>query len=90
MDKSLTSVVSASPKLPHTTANARLDITNPGTVNVSSVPDKHKVVWGALKVPSKHYIAAYKGTDFVLPFEGQPEPFYLITKGKMVGVLSNW
>ncbi|KAF8121448.1 hypothetical protein EV363DRAFT_1302084 [Boletus edulis] len=86
-DKPLISVVSASPKLPPAMVSASPNITDPGT---GDVPDKGKVAWEAPMVPSGHYVAAYKGTNFVLPFEGQPEPFYLITRGKMVGVLSNW
>ncbi|KAF8430664.1 hypothetical protein L210DRAFT_3651594 [Boletus edulis BED1] len=67
--------------------SASPNITDPGT---GDIPDKGKVAREAPMVPSGHYVAAYKGTNFVLPFEGQPEPFYLITRGKMVGVLSNW
>ncbi|KAF8131969.1 hypothetical protein EV363DRAFT_1089060, partial [Boletus edulis] len=42
------------------------------------------------KIPSGHYVVTHNGTDFVLPFKDQLEPFYLITKGKLVGMFSNW
>ncbi|KAF8136192.1 hypothetical protein EV363DRAFT_1446614 [Boletus edulis] len=72
------------PKVPTSTSMA----TTAWTLGeVPLVPDQSKVV---PKAPSGHYIVAYKDTCFVLPSEGKDAPFYLITKGRMVGVFSNW
>ncbi|KAG6372723.1 hypothetical protein JVT61DRAFT_7496 [Boletus reticuloceps] len=66
------------------------DTAAPSTGGVSPVSGQLRVDQEALKIPSGHYVVTHNGTDFILPFRDQSEPFYLITKGKLVGMFLNW
>ncbi|KIJ13868.1 hypothetical protein PAXINDRAFT_80169, partial [Paxillus involutus ATCC 200175] len=41
-------------------------------------------------VPNGHYIATYNEVIFVLPYQGEIGPYYLITQGKLIGVVAQW
>ncbi|KAF8426145.1 hypothetical protein L210DRAFT_872815, partial [Boletus edulis BED1] len=41
-------------------------------------------------VPSRHELCQYNGFVYVQPDEESDGPFYLVTRGKLVGVFSRW
>ncbi|KIJ09042.1 hypothetical protein PAXINDRAFT_38235, partial [Paxillus involutus ATCC 200175] len=41
-------------------------------------------------IPTGHYSITYNAVSFVLPFQEEPGPFYLITRGRLVGVVASW
>ncbi|KAI9571061.1 hypothetical protein HD554DRAFT_2169427 [Boletus coccyginus] len=44
----------------------------------------------AMVISSGHYVATHRSHRFLLPSQDEVEPFYLITSGKMVSVISKW
>ena len=54
------------------------------------LPNETEVVPQQRKIPSGHYKVTPSKVTFVVPFAGEQEPLYLVTKGKMVGVFSSW
>ncbi|KAF8142071.1 hypothetical protein EV363DRAFT_1149687 [Boletus edulis] len=54
------------------------------------LPKEAEVVPKQSKIPSGHYEATHNNVSFIVPSASAPEPFYLVTKGKMVGVFSSW
>lgn len=61
----------------------------PGPVPPPAVaPGLHQV--GGVVVPNGHYIATYNEVIFVLPYQGEIGPYYLITQGKLIGVVAQW
>ncbi|KIJ19292.1 hypothetical protein PAXINDRAFT_153324 [Paxillus involutus ATCC 200175] len=41
-------------------------------------------------MPNGHYSVTYNGITFVLPLQEESGPFYLITRGRLVGVIAQW
>ncbi|KAH0826245.1 hypothetical protein J3R83DRAFT_5709 [Lanmaoa asiatica] len=41
-------------------------------------------------VPSNHGLGQYNGIVYVHPVQGTRGPFYVITHGRLVGVIANW
>ncbi|KAF8120428.1 hypothetical protein EV363DRAFT_1394669 [Boletus edulis] len=42
-------------------------------------------------VPSNHGVSRYNGFVYVQPDEEQCEgPFYIVTRGRLVGIISHW
>ncbi|KAF8833754.1 hypothetical protein BDN67DRAFT_1017212 [Paxillus ammoniavirescens] len=57
----------------------------------SAVGDPRPAVSGQPHpTPNGHYSITYSGVSFILPFQEEDSPFYLITRGKTVGVVSQW
>ncbi|KIJ10188.1 hypothetical protein PAXINDRAFT_86393 [Paxillus involutus ATCC 200175] len=44
----------------------------------------------SVPIPNGHYPVTYNGVSFVLPFYDGISPFYLITRGKLLGVVAQW
>ncbi|KIK79877.1 hypothetical protein PAXRUDRAFT_53661, partial [Paxillus rubicundulus Ve08.2h10] len=40
--------------------------------------------------PIRHYTITYNGVEFVLPLQEDIGPFYLITRGRVLGFVSQW
>lgn len=41
-------------------------------------------------VPSEHHTISHGGVTFLLPLPNVPGPYYLITKGRLIGVVAKW
>ena len=41
-------------------------------------------------VLSEHYTESHKGVMFYLPMAGVPSPYYLVTKGRAIGIIAQW
>ncbi|KAH7917831.1 hypothetical protein BV22DRAFT_1025661, partial [Leucogyrophana mollusca] len=39
-------------------------------------------------IPSGHYTITYNNFIFTLPLQDEPGPYYLITRGRLVGVIA--
>ncbi|KAF8833924.1 hypothetical protein BDN67DRAFT_985700 [Paxillus ammoniavirescens] len=51
-------------------------------------PGLHQV--GGVAIPSRHYTITYNGVVFILPYQGEVGPYYLITWGRLMGVVAQW
>ncbi|KAG6371366.1 hypothetical protein JVT61DRAFT_9574 [Boletus reticuloceps] len=72
----------------NTGANAEV---NAGiSTSISTSPACAQASLKAVAIPSGHYSVTHSGVDFLLPYEGEAGPFYLITRGKMVSMIVNW
>lgn len=41
-------------------------------------------------VLSEHYTESHEGITFYLPMPDVPSPYYLITKGRVIGIIAQW
>ncbi|KAG6379551.1 hypothetical protein JVT61DRAFT_10050 [Boletus reticuloceps] len=41
-------------------------------------------------IPAEHFTTSHHGVLFLLPLQNLPGPYYLITKGRSVGVIADW
>ncbi|KAF8429325.1 hypothetical protein L210DRAFT_3652191 [Boletus edulis BED1] len=74
----------------NTGANADVNAAAGIGTSISASPACVQASLKAAAIPSGHYSVTHSGVDFLLPYEGETGPFYLITKGKKVGIIANW